>query len=424
MRSPTQRRAFTLVEMLVVVAIIGLLIALLLPALSRAREAARSASCQNNLRQFGLGMQEFAGVDPAGRLCSGAWDQRRDGCLFEYGWVADLVKIGAAAPGKMLCPSNQLRSLEKLNDLLGIGTSTSPADGLPDPTRLTFGKCADTSTATEGPRHGPWTNALTLPDATGWFDYARSMVVEQGYNTNYASSWFMVRSAPKGANVGGVMMIGQPNGSGGYWNLKGLGGSLGPLTLQMVESAPVPSSTIPLLGDAGPGDINEAVLAADVNVGFGLTAGARLGESFNDGPSYYNATTNGVNIVPANQTVSVQGAIPRKLPTPTDYVGINGQTEADFAGAAGTLYLQDTRDWMCIHGAGDKKFFNCLMADGSVKQFYDINGDGYVNPGFAINAATATQAATGYTDAMCEVAPADMYNGPWIDNSVRKGKFE
>ncbi len=423
MRSATQRRGFTLVEMLVVIAIIGILIALLLPALSRAREAARSSTCQNNLRQFGLGMQEFAGVDPAGRLCTGAWDQRRDGCLFEYGWVADLMKIGAAAPGKMLCPSNQLRSLEKLNDLLGIGTSTSPADGLPDASRLTFGKCSDTSTATEGPVHGPWTANLTLPDTTGWFDYASSMVVNEGYNTNYASSWFMVRSAPKGANVGGVMMIGQPNGSSGFYNLKGLGASIGPITVQMVESAQVPSSTIPLLGDAGPGDIHEAVLAATVNVDAGLTAGVRLGESFNDGPSYYDSTSHGVHFVPGDQTVAVQAVIPDKLPTPTDYVGVNGQTEAAFAGTWGNLVLQDTRDWMCIHGAGDKKYFNCLMADGSVKQFYDINGDGYVNPGFAIGAG-ATQAATGYTDAMCEVAPADMYNGPWIDDSVRKGRFE
>jgi prepilin-type N-terminal cleavage/methylation domain-containing protein len=418
-----KRKAFTLVEMLVVISIIGLLIALLMPALSRAREAARSNTCQNNLRQFGIGMFTFAQSDPSGRLCTGAWDQRRDGCLFEYGWVADLMKIGAAVPGKMLCPSNQLKSLEKLNDLLGIGTSTSAADGLPDPARLTAGKCRDTSTSTTEPQHGPWTNALTLPDASGWFNYASNMVVQEGYNTNYASSWHMVRSAPKGSNVGGNMMVGQPNG-GSFYNLKGLGGAVGPLTMQMVESSQVAASTIPLLGDAGPGDINEAVLTQTVNVDFGLTAGVRLGESFNDGPSYYNNATNGISIIPFNQTVEILGAVPKQLPTPTDYVGLNGRLESDFAGPTGVLYLQDTRDWMCIHGAGGKKFFNCLMADGSVKQFYDTNGDGYVNPGFAVNAAAATPEATGYTDAICEIAPGDMFNGPWIDSNARKGKFE
>lgn len=62
MCATSAKRGFTLIDLLVLIAIVGILIALLLPAISAAREAGRRASCLNNSHQIALAMQNYASV--------------------------------------------------------------------------------------------------------------------------------------------------------------------------------------------------------------------------------------------------------------------------------------------------------------------------------------------------------------------------
>lgn len=88
--NPTSKRAFTLVELLVVMAIIGMLVALLIPAVQAVRGAARKSACSNNLRQIGLAVTNYESANrkfPAGQT----WVSRRAPNNYSYSWSAQIL---------------------------------------------------------------------------------------------------------------------------------------------------------------------------------------------------------------------------------------------------------------------------------------------------------------------------------------------
>jgi len=414
--SRMRKTGFTLIELLVVIAIISLLAALALPALTKAREAARRTQCQSNLRQFGIGMYNFADRDPLGRLCTGASDFERDGDMDTYGWVADMVNTGAAVPGDMLCPSNPAKALEKLNDLLGKSTSgndvtVGPSAGNTE-ARMREG-AGDQLMIQNGTAWTAWTNPRSSKVYNTREAYVGDFYVNQGYMTNYAAGYFLVRVSPI-VEFNGTSIIASTGGG-----FKERAGTTGPLMGSVLDRSRIASSSIPLLGDAGPGDVDEAILASDVpNDKEELPRGMLLAEAFNDGPAYLNATNNRLVLLDAGVSMVDQINCERGSPSTINCtVPVSSNVRA--AGVGGT-YLQDTRDWFAIHSGAA----NILMGDGSVQSFYDENGDGYLNPGFPIPDTLVDASGVGYSDSTIELQPADMFNGVFIDESSFKGQFE
>jgi len=260
--NPKAQRGFTLVELLVVMAIIATLAGLLLPALSSARSSANASASANNLSTFGRGFEVYASTHD-GNYTSGAFDHFRDGDIRRNGWVGDLIGTKVANPGKSLDPGHRNKVSATVGDYTGAISANQgnlAAEGVP----AGRWEASDTAAAVVGAAAFGGT-----PEARDLWD--------EGYNSNYVTTWHFSR--------------GDPTDAGGYApDGKGLNDGDGPLSQNIVSQARTTAARIALMAPAraipGAGGLIDASAAAEIKSFTGASiakANDRMTASFTDG---------------------------------------------------------------------------------------------------------------------------------------------
>jgi prepilin-type processing-associated H-X9-DG protein/prepilin-type N-terminal cleavage/methylation domain-containing protein len=350
--------AFTLVELLVVMSIIGLLVALLLPALAASRDAARNSACKSHLREIGVGLHAFA-ENHNERFCSGAFSWEKDGAVTEIGWVADLVNQNILL-GEMLCPGNPAQLSETYSDLMQMNASAanacnvdwkgSPATTYPDGS-VKINPCRKIAE-----------DAAMTPGAEPRRVLVEERIYKKWYNTNYAASWFLVRGSVS-LNASGQLNSSLAGCPASNLSRRSTGG---PLSRRLCENGAAPQSVIPFIGDARPLALTEKSCSHSIGL--------------------HSPT----DPLAAAMTLGPVDKSTKQPPNPA-----SGTPYAGAGGWWGTWNqtVQDYRNFGPVHGGS----CNILFADGSVRSFTDANADAILNNGLDSAAPVEMEATQVYS---------------------------
>ena len=144
-RTMRRQRGFTMLELMIVIAIIAILIALLLPAVQSARENARRVQCQNNLTQMGIALQHYNqtfGVLPPGCV-NQTGPVLADSNGYRMGWMAQILPYigqdGAWYQLNFIEPERSFMSLEEiaaLDEALSLWNKIESGETTRDDARL------------------------------------------------------------------------------------------------------------------------------------------------------------------------------------------------------------------------------------------------------------------------------------------------
>jgi len=356
------RKGFTLVELLVTIAIIGILLGLLLPNLAAVQATAKAGAQSSILQGFGRSFMDFSSTDSEGRLSSGAYDHYRDGDATKVGWVADIVNSKFGNPTKSLDPISRSKINEKFADMAGAVTS-GKANNVRWLSNVSYNYAGDTVTAA----------APAQIAGTAYFG-SNPTVWDSGYNTNFATTWHFSR---------GDNNISSASGAGRY----------------TVNASALDGSKSPLDGD-GPlsaGHLSDPTFLSSADK-IGLMGASRTGDgadsTINSGAATNSADTinNFIDATGRKKLVKVGDFTVESF---TDGPAASRNLTANAEGAYGIAANQQVHEindivpnckQKKIRQANGKEiaaggFANIVFADGSCRRVSDNNGYGGANKG-------------------------------------------